>query len=146
MMSAIAKGLTRSTHTDFSVCPMDPMRIVWSAITRQSCVGKVIGPDERIECWESLWALTIDAASQIREDGQKGQIAPGMLADLVILDGNPLTVETDKILDIKAIETFKEGKGVYKRVIAWRLAWQRRFPSPSSGAALARAKPRRLTT
>jgi predicted amidohydrolase YtcJ len=33
----------------------------------------------------------------------------------VILDGNPLTVETDKILAVKVVETFKEGKSVYQR-------------------------------
>jgi predicted amidohydrolase YtcJ len=36
----------------------------------------------------------------------------------VILDGNPLTVDTGKIVDIKAVETFKEGKSVYKRAAA----------------------------
>jgi predicted amidohydrolase YtcJ len=118
MQSAIANGLTCSNHTDFSVCPMDPMRVMWSAVTRRSRGGEVIGPDERIARWESLKAITSNAAWQIREDDRKGRIAPGMLADLVILDGNPLTVETDRILDIKAVETLKEGKRVYKRAAA----------------------------
>jgi hypothetical protein len=115
MKSAIGKGLTCSNHSDFSVTPMDPMRMMWSAVTRQSRGGKVIGPDERIDRWESLKALTINAAWQLREEDQKGTIAAGKLADLVILDGNPMKVETDKILDIKAVETFKEGKSVYRR-------------------------------
>ncbi len=115
MKSAITQGLTCSNHSDFSVTPMDPMRMLWSAVTRQSRGGTVIGPDERIDRWESLKALTSNAAWQIREDDQKGKIAPGMLADLVILDGNPLTVETDRILDIKAVATFKAGKRVYQR-------------------------------
>jgi len=118
MKSAIAKGLVCSNHTDFSVCPMDPMRVMWTAVTRQSRGGKVIGPNERIDRWESLKALTINAAWQIREEKEKGTIDAGKLADLVILDGNPLTVETDKILDIKALETFKEGRSVYKRKAA----------------------------
>ena len=63
-----------------------------------------------------MWAGTLGiAAWQLREEDQKGTIAAGKLADLVILGGNPLTVETDKILEIKAVETFKEGKSVYKR-------------------------------
>ena len=115
MKSAIAKGLRCSNHSDFSVTPMDPMRMMWSAVTRQSRAGRIIGPNERIDRWESLKALTINAAWQLREEDQKGTIAVGNLADLVILDGNPLTVADDKILDIKAVETFKEGKSVYKR-------------------------------
>jgi len=39
----------------------------------------------------------------------------GKLADLVILDDNPLTVETDKILEIQVVETLKEGKPVYSQ-------------------------------
>lgn len=118
MKSATANGLRCSNHSDFSVTPMDPMRMMWSAITRRSRAGKVIGPDERVDRWDSLKALTINAAWQLREEDQKGTIAVGKLADLVILDGDPLTVPEDKILDIKAVETFKEGKSVYKRAAA----------------------------
>ena len=113
MASAIGKGLVCSNHTDFSVCPMDPMRVMWSSITRQSRGGKVIGPAERIDRWNALKALTINAAWQIREEDQKGTLEAGKLADLVILDANPLTVETDDILNIKVVETLKEGVTVY---------------------------------
>jgi len=118
MKSAMGKGLICSNHTDYSVTPMDPMRVMWSAVTRQSRAGNIIGPDERIDRWESLKALTINAAWQLREEDRKGTIAEGKLADLVILDANPLTVDTDRILDIKAVETFKEGKRVYRREAA----------------------------
>ena len=118
MKSAIRHGLVCSNHTDFSVCPMDPMRVMWSAVVRRSRAGTVLGPDERIDRWESLKALTINAAWQIREEDRKGTLTPGKLADLVILDGDPLTVETDKILDIQVVETLKEGKSVYRRTAA----------------------------
>ncbi len=118
MKSAIAKGIRCSNHSDFSVTPMDPMRMMWSAVTRRSRGGKVIGPAERIDRWESLKALTINAAWQLREEDRKGTIRAGKLADLVILDGDPLTVETDKILAVKVVETFKEGRSVYKRKTA----------------------------
>ena len=51
----------------------------------------------------------------VRAENTKGSIEVGKLADLVILDDNPLTAEADKILGIKAVETFKEGKSVFKR-------------------------------
>jgi hypothetical protein len=113
MKSAIDKGLVCSNHTDFSVTPMDPMRVMWSSITRQSREGKVIGPAERIDRWEALKALTINAAWQLFEEDQKGTLEAGKLADLVILDANPLTVATDDILKIKVVETLKEGVTVY---------------------------------
>jgi predicted amidohydrolase YtcJ len=115
MKSAIAKGLTCSNHTDFSVTPMDPMRVMSSACTRRSRGGRVIGPNERVDRWESLKALTVNAAWQLREEKDKGTIEVGKLADLVILDGNPLTVDEDRILGIKVLETLKGGKSVYRR-------------------------------
>jgi predicted amidohydrolase YtcJ len=111
--SAIKKGLRCSNHNDFSVTPMEPMRMVWSAVSRLSRSKYIIGPDERIDPWQALKALTIEAAWQIREEDQKGTLQVGKLADLVILDGNPLTMATDRILDIAVVETFKEGNTVY---------------------------------
>ena len=114
MHSAIDKGLHCSNHTDFSVTPMEPMRVMWSSIMRTSKRGTPIGPDERIDVWNALRAITIEAAWQIREEGLKGTIEPGKLADLVILDANPLEVDTEALLKISVIETLKEGRSVYK--------------------------------
>jgi predicted amidohydrolase YtcJ len=121
MASAQKKGIRFSNHSDFSVTPIDPIRMAWSAVSRTSRTGQVLGIEERVDMWTSLKALTIDAAWQIREEDIKGTIAPGKLADLVILDANPMdvdTVDVDKVLDIKVVETLKEGKTVYKREAA----------------------------
>jgi predicted amidohydrolase YtcJ len=114
MASAFAKGLHCSNHTDFSVTPMEPMRVMWSSITRTSKKGTVIGPDERIDIWQALRSQTIEAAWQLFEENLKGTLEPGKLADLVILDANPLAVEPDALLDVSVIETLKEGKTVYR--------------------------------
>jgi len=114
MASAIAKGLHCSNHTDFSVTPMEPMRVMWSSITRKSKKDNIIGPDERIGIWDALKSQTINAAWQLFEEDRKGTLEPGKLADLVILDANPLEVDTDKLLDITVMETIKEGKTVYQ--------------------------------
>jgi predicted amidohydrolase YtcJ len=114
MKSALAKGLHPSNHTDYSVTPMEPMRMVWSAVTRQSRSGTIMGPDECVSVWEALQAITINAAWQYKEEDEKGTLEAGKLADLVILDANPLTVAADDILNIKVVETLKEGVTVYK--------------------------------
>ncbi len=114
MASAVAKGLRCSNHTDFSVTPMDPMRVLWSSVTRRSRTGTVIGPDERVDRWTGLRALTIDAAWQIFEEDIKGTLEPGKLADLVVLDANPLTVsDDDALLDINVVHTYKEDVRVF---------------------------------
>jgi predicted amidohydrolase YtcJ len=72
------------------VTPLDPMFILWTATERISRSGVVIGPDERISVAEALRAITIDAAYQYFEEDTKGSIEAGKLADLVVLDRNPL--------------------------------------------------------
>ena len=113
MKTAIAMGLKPTNHTDFSVVPIDQMMVVWSAVNRKLRNGEVLGPDERISPMEAIKAITINAAYQYFEEGSKGSLEPGKLADLVILDKNPLKVDPDAIKDIKVVETIKEGKTIY---------------------------------
>jgi predicted amidohydrolase YtcJ len=118
MASAIAKGLHGSNHNDFSVTPVEPMRMVYTAVERLSRRGEVLGPDERITPWQALQAITIEAAWQIREEHEKGTIEVGKLADLVILDADPTAVPASEIPDIAVVETFKEGRSVYRAATA----------------------------
>ena len=64
---------------------------------------------------EALKTYTINAAYGAFEDNIKGSIEVGKLADLVILDKNPLEVPEDKIRDIQVFETIIRGKSVYKK-------------------------------
>jgi predicted amidohydrolase YtcJ len=115
LKTARAAGMRMTNHSDFLVTPLNPMFILWTAVNRTSRSGRVIGPDERVSPAEGLKALTIDGAHQYFEEGKKGSLEVGKLADMVILDQNPLTIDPDKIKDIEVVETFKEGKTVYKR-------------------------------
>jgi hypothetical protein len=114
MRAAIDKGLRPTNHTDFVVAPLDQMFVVWTAVNRISRSGVVIGPDQRVTPMEALQAITINAAYQYSEEGSKGSLEPGKLADLVILDGNPLKVDPMTIKDIEVVETIKEGKTIYR--------------------------------
>ncbi len=114
MRTAIDKGLRPTNHTDYNVSPIDQMFVVWTAVNRLSRGGEVIGPDQRVTPLEALKAITINAAYQYFEEDSKGSIEPGKLADLVILDQNPLTVDPMAIKDIKVVETIKEGRTIYK--------------------------------
>ena len=64
---------------------------------------------------EGLKAKTINGAKQYGEQSSKGSLEVGKLADLVVLDQNPLKVEAMKIKDVKVVETIKEGKTIYKQ-------------------------------
>jgi predicted amidohydrolase YtcJ len=114
MRAAIDLGLRPTNHTDYGVAPIDQMMTIWTAVNRVSRSGEVIGPDQRITPLEALKAITINAAYEYREENSKGSLEPGKLADLVILDKNPLKVSPMTIKDIHVVETIKEGKSIYK--------------------------------
>jgi len=113
MKTALGMGIRCANHTDFNVSPIDQLFVVWTAVNRVSREGAVIGADERITPLQALKAITLDGAYMYREEKTKGSLEVGKLADLVILSGNPLTVDAMKIKDICVIETIKEGKTVY---------------------------------
>ena len=114
MKTALAMGIRCQNHTDFNVSPIDQMFVIWSAVNRISRGGEVIGPNERITPLQALKAITIDGAYMYREETSKGSLEVGKLADLVILDNNPLTMKPMDIKDIKVIETIKEGKTIFR--------------------------------
>jgi predicted amidohydrolase YtcJ len=115
MKTAIEKGLKPTNHTDFNVAPIDQMMVVWTAVNRVSRNNEVIGENEKVSPYQALQAITSNAAYQYFEEDTKGTLEKGKLADLVILDRNPLKVDPMKIKDIQVVETIKEGKSIFKR-------------------------------
>jgi len=114
MRDAIDKRLRPTNHTDFVVAPLDQMFMLWSAVNRISRKDAKIGPDQRVTPLEGLKAMTINVAYQYGEQDSKGSLEPGKLADLVILNKNPLKVERMAIKDIKVVDTIKEGRTIYR--------------------------------
>ena len=88
--------------------------MIGSAVTRTTFSGRVMGPQERIDPYQALLGVTRDAAFTYREEGSKGTITVGKIADLVILDANPLNVQGDKIKGIKVVETIKRGRSIHR--------------------------------
>jgi predicted amidohydrolase YtcJ len=113
--TALRKGLRISLHVDTPVTPMRPLLTAWAAVNRISTAGNVIGEAERITPLQALRAITIDAAWQVFQDQNRGSIEKGKLADLVILDRNPLD-HPDTMKDIQVLETIVGGRTVFKAV------------------------------
>ncbi|TCC87458.1 amidohydrolase [Pedobacter hiemivivus] len=113
--SALKAGILFTMHHDSPVTPPDLLTAVYSAVNRKTRSGRILGPNERIKPIEALKAITINAAYQYHEEDSKGSLKVGKLADMVILDQDPLTINPEKIREIKVMETIKEGKSVYKR-------------------------------
>jgi len=112
--SALKRGMIYTQHHDAPVAMPNSLMILASQVNRTTRSGKVLGPEQQVSVMDALKSITINAAYQYFEEDTKGSLEPGKLADLVILDKNPLKVEPTDIKDIKVIETIKEGISIYK--------------------------------
>jgi len=113
--SAMDLGISSTIHHDAPVHPVDQMMLISSAVNRTSRRGIVGGKDEQITQYQAIQASTINAAYQFFEGDRKGSLKLGKIADLVILDENPLTSAREDIRDIKVVQTVKDGIVIWSR-------------------------------
>jgi predicted amidohydrolase YtcJ len=101
--------------TDFPVNPINPLLNMYVMVTRKDINGKVYGANEAISREQALRLYTSAAARYMFDEGRKGTLEPGKLADLVVLSADYTTVPEDQIKDIKADITIVGGKVVFQR-------------------------------
>ncbi len=91
----------------------NPLFGVWCCVRRQTYAGESLDPEQAISVEEALRMHTLDAAWVLGEDGVKGSIEPGKLADLVVLERDPLTAPVDDLKEIRVDRVYLGGKEVY---------------------------------
>ena len=111
--AAMERGLIYNFHQDTPVVEPDMLHTVWCAVNRVTRSGKPIGQEQCIGVYEALKGVTIHGAYAYHEEERKGTLEAGKLADMVILDRNPLKTDKMQIRDIQVLETIKEGKTLY---------------------------------
>jgi len=108
-------GLQVSSGTDAPVVPYPPLWTLYHFITRDTITGGVLGADQRVTRQQALRMATINNAWLNMEERTKGSIEPGKLADLVILNEDPLTCPEPRLRDAQVLKTMVGGKFVYER-------------------------------
>jgi predicted amidohydrolase YtcJ len=104
--------------TDWPVEPINPYLGLYAAVTRQSTDGQPPGgwwPEERVTIATAIRCYTAESAYASFEEKEKGQIAPGMLADLTVHSRDLLTIKPAEILQTEAVMTILGGEVVYER-------------------------------
>jgi predicted amidohydrolase YtcJ len=109
------KGVTLAFGTDYPVEPVTPFRGLYAAVTRKSENGKQeYFPEQRLTMDQAIAAYTTGAAFAEFEEKEKGKLAPGMLADFVVLDRDLTAASPEKVLGTKVLRTVIGGKTVYE--------------------------------
>jgi hypothetical protein len=93
--------------------PVEDPDVIWGLHALVNRNGFV--PEQCVNIEDALKSYTINAAYAAFEENIKGSIEVGKLADLVVLDKNPLEVPKEKVKEIQVLETIIRGKSVYKK-------------------------------
>jgi predicted amidohydrolase YtcJ len=113
--SFLDAGVPTAFGTDWPVAPLDPWRTVYAAVTR--IVPEVYPdgwiPEERITLEEALVAYTSGSAYAEFTEREKGRLAPGYLADLVVLSEDPWALPPERLDEVRSVMTIVGGRIVW---------------------------------
>jgi hypothetical protein len=114
----MAHGVHVPFGTDWPVEPISPYLGLYAAVTRESTGGDPVGgwwPEQRLSMEDAIRNYTAEPAYATFEETQKGKIAPGMLADLVVHSKDLLSIAPAEILNTQPDLTVFDGRVVYER-------------------------------
>ena len=103
--------------SDFPVESADPRLGLYAAVTRQDLDGEPPGgwlPDQKLTPVEALRGFTTDAAWAAFMENEVGRLAPGLRADFVLLESDPLSVPAGELPKIRVLSTWVDGAPVYR--------------------------------
>ena len=112
-----ASGAKLALGSDFPVESVDPRRGLHAAVTRQDAHDHPAGgwrSEERLSAAEALRGFTADAAWAAHDEATVGRLAPGLRADFVILDEDPLAIPGRQLDELHVRSTWVDGKPVYE--------------------------------
>jgi predicted amidohydrolase YtcJ len=112
--SPLEEGVIVAGSSDAPVTPPDPLVGLYAAVTRRAESGQVLLPEEAISPAQALALYTVNAAYASFEEDIKGSVAPGKLADMVVLNDDPTRVPPERIKDIRVVMTMMGGEVVWE--------------------------------
>jgi predicted amidohydrolase YtcJ len=122
LKSWLERGLTVGGGSDHtagldsltSSNPWNPWLGMWITLTRETQQGTFITPEECLTREQAIRLYTINNAYLHFEDGKKGSIEPGKLADFILIDRDILKCPVEDVKDTKVLLTMVGGKIVWE--------------------------------
>ena len=97
------------------ILPIGPLVGIYAAVTRKGASGAEYAPEERLTIEEAIIGYTHNGAYITFEEGVKGTLEPGKLADMIVLSNDLLTIDAERILDVEVETTIVGGRVVFER-------------------------------
>jgi predicted amidohydrolase YtcJ len=108
-------GVTVAASSDCPIAPANPLVGIYAACSRITETGEAILSEEKIARKEALRMYGETAARATFDEGMKGSVSPGKLADLVVLSDDPTKVSINAIKDIEVEMTIINGEIVWEQ-------------------------------
>jgi predicted amidohydrolase YtcJ len=105
----IDEGIPAPGHSDFAVCSMNPWTAIHAMVNRVTDTGGDLCRDEAVTVAEAIAAYTTLGAWSGREEGEKGALTVGRVADLAVLDRDPFAIDPSALKEVRTIATFVGG-------------------------------------
>lgn len=109
----IKRQINLAMSSDCPVADPNPLIGLRDAVLRKTPSGKIIGPSESITIDQALALYTREGAYTSFDEAERGTLSAGKLADMVVLDKDPLTTPTQEIPNCRVEMTVVDGKIVY---------------------------------
>jgi len=115
--SLLEAGALLAFGSDWTVAPLNPLEGLKAAVTRQTLDGKHPhgwNPEQKLTLDEAIRAFTVGSAYAEFAENAKGTIAPGKLADLVMLDRDLYQVPPAEMDKARVLLTIVDGRPVWE--------------------------------
>jgi predicted amidohydrolase YtcJ len=112
--SFLDAGIPVAGASDYMPGPYEPMMALQSLVTRTDYAGREWGPNQKVTLDEALRICTLNGAHASFEEGIKGSITPGKLADFVMLAEDPHDTEPGRLKDIRIVRTVVGGRTMHE--------------------------------
>lgn len=116
--SLLDAGARLAFGSDWFVAPPTPLEGIYAAVTRRTLDDRNPNgwvPEQKISVEEAVRAYTLGAAYASFEEDIKGVLAPGKLADFVVLDRNIFEIPPEEIRNVRVMTTVVGGQKVFER-------------------------------
>ena len=111
--SLLDSGALVANGSDAPVEELDPLAGIAAGVLRSIDERPAWGPEETLTVEQALHATCVAPTYLSRDERRRGRLLPGMLADLVVLDRDPLALEPEELRELEVVATMVGGRWVH---------------------------------
>jgi predicted amidohydrolase YtcJ len=106
-------GALLCNGSDAPIDELEPLRGMRVGVQRSDDGRPAWHPEQCLSTEDVLWATTVNPAWLARADDRLGRIVPGHLADMVVLDRDPVECEPEELAEVQVVATMVDGQWVH---------------------------------